>query len=196
MPNDTGHQNNSGDGADAAAKAAADKAAADKAAADAAGGGSRGIDETRATTLATTAAQKTLRDANQRTARTQFIKNHPEFSDEAKMIPVLAELSFKGSEVTTDEIYDRFESALTEHLRKIGKLDEHLKSERERGIREGRIQGHIESGHGSHGSGDGTVGRSNGELSPKGQEMARSMHVDPAKAAQVDPSKDNVINVV
>lgn len=179
-------------------KASADKIAADRAAADAAAGNRGGvIDETKVNSVATTAAEQTLRKANERLARKDFLRNHPDLVDESKMNSVLAELTFKGGEVNVDEINDRLEAALTEHLRKTGKLNEHLDAERERARREGRIEGQFDSARGAGGAGDRSDGgKSTGELTPKGAEMARGMHVDQMKAASVDPSKDNVISVI
>ena len=63
-------------------------------------------------------------------------------------------------------------------------------------MREGRIQEQMGSGQGTGGAGDRNEGgKGAGTLSPKGEEMARAMHVDPTKAAKVDLSKDNVIDV-
>ena len=54
----------------------------------------------------------------------------------------------------------------------------------------------IAQGVDTGGAGDQGEGKDKAALSPKGEQMAKSMHVDPEKVKQVDPSKDNVINVV
>ena len=154
------------------------------------------IDEKKVGEVASAAANKTMRDASERTAKRSFLKAHPEYVDDSQWTAMVANLSFRGTEVTVDEVLDRMEAAVLEHKRSTGKLDEYLKSEHERGVREGRIQGELGSGHGTGSAGDRQEGgKGAGGLSPKGEEMARAMHTDPVKAAKVDPSKDNVIEI-
>ncbi|MCR4307826.1 MAG: hypothetical protein NUV80_04635 [Candidatus Berkelbacteria bacterium] len=160
------------------------------------GKGGAVIDEKKISDTATAATTKVLRDASEKTAKRSFLKAHPEYLDDSQWTGLMSHLTFKGGEVTQDEVVDRMEAALFEHKRSTGKLDEHLKSEHERGVREGRIQAEVGSGHGTGGAGDrNDGGKGVGSLSPKGEEMARSMHTDPLKAAKVDPSKDNVIDI-
>lgn len=161
---------------------------------DGKGGGT--VDEKKVSEAATAAANKAMRDASERTAKRSFLKAHPEYVDDAQWTSLLAHLTFKGNELTDDDITDRMEAALLEHKRSTGKLDEYLASERERGVREGRIQEQAGSGHGTGAAGDRNGNGSRAaDLSPKGQEMARAMHTDPEKVKKVDPSKDNVIDV-
>lgn len=169
---------------------------------DGKGGGGDGsgagavIDEKKVGEVASAAANKVMRDASERTAKRVFLKAHPEYLDDSQWASMISNLTFKGTEVTIEEVTDRMEAAVLEHKRSTGKLDEYLKSEHERGVREGRIQGELGSGHGTGGAGDRNEGgRGAGSLSPKGEEMARAMHTDPLKAAKVDPSKDNVIDI-
>lgn len=163
---------------------------------DGQGGGAAVIDEKKIGEVATAATNKTLRAASERTAKRAFLKAHPEYVDDSAWQNLMAHLTFKGGEVTHEEIVDRMEAAVLEHKRSTGKLDEYLKSEHERGVREGRIQAEVGSGHGTGGAGDRNEGgKGAGTLSPKGEEMARSMHTDPEKVKKVDPSKDNVIDV-
>lgn len=176
-------------------KEADDKAAKDAAAAAGNNGGSAG--ETNVGEVAMKAgekaASKVLRDTSEKTAKAAFIKAHPEYAGEA-WTELLKHLTFSGSEVTHDEVMDRFESALFEHKRKSGKLDEYMDEQRERARSEGRAEGALGAGYGTGAAGDGTNKGKSGTLSPKGEEMARAMHVDPEKVKKVDPSKDNVIN--
>lgn len=159
-------------------------------------GASAVIDEKKVNEVASAAANKTMRDASERTAKRAFLKAHPEYIDDSQWASLMANLTFKGNELTSEDVSDRMEAAALEHKRSTGKLDEYLKSEHERGVREGRIQGELGSGYGTGGAGDRNEGGKNtGSLSPKGQEMARAMHTDPEKAGRVDPSKDNVIDV-
>ena len=154
------------------------------------------IDEKKIGEIATGAANKTIRAASERTAKRAFLSAHPEYVDDSQWQDLMAHLTFKGSELTHEEIVGRMEAAVLEHKRSTGKLDEYLKSEHERGVREGRIQAEVGSGHGTGGAGDRNEGgKGAGSLSPKGHEMAAAMHVDPAKAAKVDIAKDNVIDV-
>lgn len=154
------------------------------------------IDETKVGEVASSTVHKILREANEKTAQRSFKDRHPEYKDDAQWTGLLAELTFRGNELTSEEIGDRLESALLEHKRKTGKLEEYLKSEHEQGVREGRIQGEFGSVHGTGGSGDKNDSGKVSNLSPKGEEMARAMHVDPEKVKRVDISKDNVIKIV
>src|SRR3990167_6760776 len=153
------------------------------------------VDEKKVAETATAATNKALRDASERTAKRAFLKAHPEYVDDAQWTAMMQHLTFKGTELTHDEVFDRMEAAVLEHKRSTGKLDEYMRSEHERGVREGRIQGQVGSGHGTGGGGDRNDARAAGALSQKGEEMARAMHTDPAKAAKVDIAKDSVIDV-
>src|SRR3990167_4622998 len=159
-------------------------------------GGSAVIDEKKVGEVVSAAVTKTLRAASEKTARRAFLTAHPEYADDAQWTELMSHLTFRGSEVTHDDVADRMEAALLEHKRSTGKLSEHLQSEHERGVREGRIQGEMGSGHGTGGAGDKNEGAGAGQLSASAEYMARVMHVDPKKVAKVDPKKDNVINVV
>jgi len=163
------------------------------------GGGGAGvmsvIDEKKIGETATAATNKAMRDASERTAKRTFLRAHPEYVDDAQWTSMISNLTFRGNEVTVEEVSDRMEAAVLEHKRSTGKLDEYLKSEHGRGIREGRIQGELGSGHGTGGAGDRNDGKGAGQLSPKGEEMARAMHTDPEKVRKVDTSKDNVIDL-
>ena len=165
-----------------------------------AGGGAGGagvVDEKKISEIATAATNKTLRAASDKTAKRAFLTAHPEYADDAQWTAFLSHLTFKGGEVTHDDVAGRMEAALLEHKRSTGKLEDHLKSEHERGVREGRIQGELGSGQGTGGAGDrNEVNKGAGQLSSSGEHMARVMHVDPEKVKKVDPTKDNVINVV
>ena len=154
------------------------------------------VDEKKISDTATTAATKALRDANERTAKRSFLKEHPEYVDDGSWTALMSHLTFKGSELTAEEISDRMEAAVLEHKRSTGKLDEYMQAQRERGVREGEIRAQAGSGHGTGGGGDRHDAAAAGKLSAKGEEMARAMHTDPLKAAKVDPQKDNVIDVV
>lgn len=160
-------------------------------------GGSATIDEKKVGEVAAAAVNKTLRAAGEKTAKRAFLTAHPEYADDAQWMALMSHLSFRGTETTHEEVADRMEAALLEYKRSTGKLLEHLQAEHERGVREGRIQGEFGSGHGTGGAGDKNEGgKGSGKISPEGERMARALHNDPAKVAKVDPSKDNVINVV
>lgn len=161
------------------------------------GGGDNVIDEKKVGEIATAATNKALRGVSDKTAKRAFLTAHPEYVDDVQWTELMSNLTFRGTELTHDDVLGRMDAALLEHKRSTGKLEEHLKSEHERGVREGRIQGELGSGHGTGGAGDRNEGgKGAGTLSPKGEEMARAMHVDPEKVKKVDTSKDNVINVV
>lgn len=152
------------------------------------------IDEKKITDTVTAATNKVLRDASEKTAKRAFLKAHPEYVDDVQWTALMSHLYLKGTELTHDEVNDRMEAALFEHKRSTGKLEEHLKSEHERGVREGRIQGEIGSGHGTGGAGDKNE-KTKGTLTPRGEEITKRMHNDPDKIRNVDISKDNVIDV-
>ena len=157
--------------------------------------GTSQIDENKVSEISRKASRDTLRETNERTASRQFFKEHPEYNDEAMRTQLLAEMSFKGSELTVDEIQDRFESALLEHKRKTGKLDEYLALQVERARTQGRMEGQMNPG-GFGGAGDRSGGHSEIKLSEAGERMARNMHVDPEKVKKADPLKDNVIDIL
>lgn len=159
-------------------------------------GNSAVIDEKKINDTATAAANRAMRDASERSAKRNFLKAHPEYIDDAQWTQFMSHLTFKGTESTQEEVADRMEAALFEHKRSTGKLEEHLKAEHERGVREGRIQAEVGSGHGTGGAGDSGGGKGAGTLSPKGEEMARRMHTNPEKVKKIDISRDSVINVV
>lgn len=161
------------------------------------GAGGNVIDEKKIGEVALGAANKAIRDVSEKSAKRAFLKAHPEYLDDKAWTDLMSHFAFKGGELTQEEVLDRMDAALFEHKRSTGKLDEHLAQERERGIREGRIQGNLEgAGSGTGGPGDrGEGGKGAGTLSPKGEEMARAMHLDPEKVKRVDPLKDNMIDI-
>ena len=160
------------------------------------GAASNVIDEKKINETATAAARKTMRDAGEKTAKREFLKNHPEYVDDVQWQTLMTHLTFKGGELTHDEVVDRMEAALLEHKRTTGKLEEHLNSEREKARQAGRVEGQFDNTRSAGGSGDRNEAGKGGGLSPKGEEMARAMHTDPVKAGKIDPLKDNVINVI
>ena len=127
------------------------------------------VDEKKIADTATAATNKALRTASERTAKRAFLQAHPEYVDDVQWTALVANLTFRGTELLHDEVVDRMEAALLEHKRSTGKLEEHLKAEHERGVREGRIQGEMGSGHGTGGAGDRQDGaKGAGVISPKG----------------------------
>lgn len=174
----------------------ADERNLDGAGAGGGAGGSATIDEKKVGEVAAAAVNKTLRAAGEKTAKRAFLTAHPEYADDAQWTAFMSHLAFRGTETTHEEVADRMEAALLEHKRSTGKLSEHLQAEHERGVREGRIQGEMGSGHGTGGAGDKNEGAGSGTLSASAEYMARVMHVNPDKVKKVDPKKDNVINVV
>jgi hypothetical protein len=160
-------------------------------------GGGNVIDEKKISDVATAAVNKTLRDASEKTAKRAFLKDHPEYVDDTQWRELMTHLTFKGGELTYDDVVGRMEAALFEHKRVTGKLEEHLNSVKERARQEGRVEGQFDGTRATGGTGDRQGGSQPGTgLSPKGEEMARAMHTDPEKARKIDPQKDNVINLV
>ena len=160
-----------------------------------AGGGAAAIDEKKINETATAAANQALRSSSERTAKRAFLRIHPEYLDDVQWNQMLPFLTFRGTELAHDEVLDRMEAAVLEHKRSTGKLNEYMEQQRAQGVQEGRIQAEVGAGRGTGGAGGdrNEGGKGTGTLTPKGEEMARAMHVDPKKAAAADPSKDNVI---
>lgn len=155
------------------------------------------VDETKVKGIAETAANETFRKASEKSAKRAFLQKHPEYVDDAEWQSLVSNLTFKGGEISTDDILDRMEAALLEHKRSTGKLDEYLNSIKNQARQEGRVEGQFDNTRSMGGAGDkGGGGKSGGFSSAKGEDMAKRMHTDPTKAAAIDPHKDNVINVV
>ena len=79
-----------------------------------------------------------------------------------------------------------------------GELDDYLTKEKDRANRQARIEAEVDAGRDTGRSGEERGGgKGSAALSPKGEEIARGMKVDPAKAAKiVYGSDDNVIDVM
>jgi len=160
------------------------------------GGQGNGVmDEKKIQETATGATNKALREAAEKTAKRKFFKDHPEYVDDKNWNELLPLLTFRGDEITHEDVLDRMEGAVLEHKRKTGKLDEYIESEKKRAREQGRMEGQIDGGREFGGAGDRNEGKGQAPLSDKGQEMARAMHVDPEKAKKIDPSKDNEIDI-
>lgn len=164
-----------------------------------AGAGSIAIDEAKIAEIAkaqATAAFAETYKSNENRAKILITKKYGELVDDANWVGFMSHFNGRRGRATVEDILDDFEDTMLLYKRSTGKLDEHLKSEHERGVREGRIQGELGSGRGTGGAGDRNEAlRSTGILTPKGEEMARAMHVNPEKVKKVDLSKDNVIDV-
>ena len=159
------------------------------------GQGAGAMDEKKIQETATSATNKVLREAAEKTAKRKFFKDHPEYLEDNAWKELLPSLRFDGSEVTHEDVLDRLEGAVLEHKRKTGKLDEYMESERKRAREQGRIEGQIEGGREFGGTGDRNDSKGQSQLSDKGQEMARAFRIDPEKVKKVDPSKDNEIDI-
>lgn len=134
---------------------------------------------------------------NEKEAQLELIKLHPEYSDDAAYSSLMQDFSGKRGKQNVKVIMQDLEDAILLNKHRTGKLDEFLNSERERGRREGRVEGQISSAMGTGSVGDkGSAGRSSTRLSPEGEKMARSMGVDPKEAAKIDIQKDNVITKI
>ena len=154
------------------------------------------IDQKKVEETAQTTVNKTLRAAAEKSAKKQFFKDHPEYVDEGQWNELLPNLRFGGDEVSHEDVLDRMEAAVLEHKRKTGKLDEYIESEKKRSRDRGFIEGQINQGREFGGSGDRNQNeKGQGQLSEKGKELARAMHVDPEKVKKVDVEKDSVIDI-
>lgn len=153
------------------------------------------IDEKKIQETATITATKILRDSAEKTAKRQFFKDHPEYVDDKNWNELLPYFAYKGGEVSHEDVLDRMEAAVLEHKRKTGKLDEYIESEKKRAHEQGRMEGRFDGGREFGGTGDKNESKNQGQISDKGQEMARAMHVDPEKVKKVDISKDNEIDI-
>lgn len=153
------------------------------------GGGGDGqpqIDTKEIVTQASTAVLSTLADSNEKRAKRKFLRDHPEYLEDAAWAELMTHWSSKRGKATVEDILEDFEDTVILHKRSTGKLDEYLKSERERGRLEGRREAEIRDLHGAGGAGERQGGGEAGaKLTPEGEQMAQRMHVDPKKAAEI-----------
>lgn len=157
-----------------------------------------GIDETKVKEIADASAGAALSEihkSNENRAKRHFLQKHGEYLDDAQWADLMTDFRSKRGKATVEDIIEDLEDAVLLHKKRTGKLDEHLAKERERGRGEGRAEEHFENGSSAGGASDRDDGRQSEQLSPDGERMARGMHVDPAKAAKIDPKKDGVIDV-
>jgi len=141
------------------------------------------------------AFQQETYKSHERRAQRALLQLHPEYADDASYTDLMSDFTSKRGKATSEDIIEDMEDAILLHKRRTGKLDEYMKSERERGRAEGRMDSQVNLGKTLGGTGDRNEKSTDTPLSAKGLEMAQGMHVNPTKAAQVDPRKDNVIDL-
>jgi hypothetical protein len=151
------------------------------------------IDEKKINDTAVAAVNKTLRDASEKSAKRMFLKDNPEYADDAQWNAMVANLTFRGNEVTTEDVLDRMEAALLEHKRSTGKLSEYMQQQAERTRTRARYEGMMDAGRSGGGAGDRNQGDGGSGLTPAGENMARNLHRDPAKVAKIDYARDREI---
>lgn len=136
--------------------------------------------------------------ALQSRAQEEFLREYPELvGNEASHDEVLSHLALRGDELTVTDYKKRLRSAYLLWKDERGELDDYLSKEKERASRQARIQAEIDTGRETGRSGDERAGKSGSpSLTPKGEEIARGMKVDPARAAKVQYGKDNVIDIL
>jgi hypothetical protein len=183
-----------------ALKVKADERDLKKASGEGDGGTGNTMDEAKVKEISRAEASSLMgqtRKSNESRAKKSFLEHHKEYIDDVWWNGLVSHLRLRGDEATPEDYSDRLEEAILLHKRESGQLEGYLKSEHERGKREGRIESEFDSAQNAGGAGDrgGEGSGSAGTLSPKGEEMARGMHIDPETARKVDPSKDNVIDV-
>lgn len=163
------------------------------------GGSGSTIDEAKVAEIAKAQVSAGLAEthkSNENRAKLLISKKYNELIDDANWAGFISHFTGKRGKATVEDIMDDFEDSMLLYKRQTGKLEEHLKAERERGRREGFIESNLDKARDAGGAGDkNDGGKSSGFSTLKGEEMARGMHVDPEKAKKVDVSKDNVINV-
>lgn len=163
-------------------------------------GNSGAIDEAKVTEIAKAQASAILSEthiANENRAKRLFLQKHGEYLDDAQWTDLMANFYPRRGKVTIDDVLEDMEDAVLLHKKSTGKLEEHIKSESERARQQGRIEGELGFGRSAGGIGDRNESdRTRGKLSPKGEEIARGMHIDPSKVAKIDPKKDNVIEII
>lgn len=156
------------------------------------------IDETRVAEIAQEKVNsygKLASKSNQERAKKQFLKTHKEYLDDPLWHDMMSDYRSSDGAVTVEDFVDNLENTLLIHKRRTGKLEEYLDSERERGRQEGMAEAEAGSGRSAGGVGDRNEGTPGNKLSPKGEEIARAVKLDPEKVKDVDPSKDNVISM-
>ena len=131
-------------------------------------------------------------------AQEEFLREHPELVESGSLHDeLLSHLNLRGDELTVADYKKRLRSAYLVMKDEHGELDDYLSKEKESAARQARINAEVETGRSAGGNGDSRDGGSNSEkLTPKGEEMARGMKVDPAKAAKIKYGEDNIIDVL
>ena len=157
------------------------------------------IDEARVAEIAKaqiSAVREETYESNQKRANRVFLQKHPEYVDDAQWVQLMSNVSPRRGKSTPEDIMEDLEDGILLHKKSTGKLDEYFKSEAERAIRDSQIDNQFGLARSAGGIGDrNEVPKSASTLTPKGEEMARGMHVDIEKVKKIDPSKDNVIQI-
>lgn len=132
----------------------------------------------------------------QKRALDQFIDQY-KIQDEATLNGVLANLHLTGDEILIDDYHSSFRKALLLHKADKGELESFIEAEKKRTTRQAQIDAEVKAGMNAGNNGDGRhMSGVKPTLSPKGEEIARGMKVDPEKSAKIDIHKDNVISIV
>lgn len=175
-----------------------DKGSDDKGGDD--GNRSTSIDESKVREIAKAESSTAISEiykSNESRAKRLILQKYGEFVDDANWTGLITHFNSRRGKMTTEDIVDDLEDAVLLYKRSTGKLEDHLKTQQETARREGRLEGQLDSGRDAGGGGDkNDSGKSSGQLSQKGEEMARAMHTDPEKVKKVEYSKDNVISVL
>lgn len=161
------------------------------------GQGQSQFDETKVKEIAKAeinAGLKQIHDANEYRAKRQFLRDHPEYQDDAQWQQLMGHYSAKRGKNTTEDMLDDLEDTVLLHKRATGKLDEYMDQQKQKAREEGRIQGMVDSGRNMGGTGDRNDGAEHGSITPTAERMAGMMHVDVEKVKKVDVKKDRFIS--
>lgn len=150
------------------------------------GGGQPAVDPKEIAAQASTAVLSTLGTTNENRAKLKFLRDHSEYVDDAAWADMMTDFSKKRGNASVEDVLDDLGDAHILRLRRLGKLEEHLKSERERGRQEGERAAAERDFRAAGGAGQPAGGGGQpAKLSPEGEVIAKGMHVDPEAAAKI-----------
>lgn len=116
-------------------------------------GGTPTLDEKKVIEIATRTSQATSHKANEKTAIKQFLKTHPDYTEDKNWQELLPFLPKGINKDDPAAIIDAMEGAVLLHKRATGKLDEYLSERAETIKREADMNAQINMGFGAGGIG-------------------------------------------
>ncbi len=137
--------------------------------------------------------------SNEQRAKAVFFKNHSEYLEDVTWKEFIGgDFASRRGMATVEDIIDDLEDGHLVRMKRLGKLEEYLDSQTKQSEAEEQAKANAQAAAGANGAGDQQI-TGQGEkqkLTPKGEKIARGMHVDPKDASKIDLSKDNSISAV